>query len=48
MRRVATLVFLALLVFGRFSTVSSHWRTVAADQGGDTGDDSGDDDGDDS
>ncbi|HEX7406789.1 MAG TPA: hypothetical protein VF515_03955 [Candidatus Binatia bacterium] len=48
MRRVATLAFLALLVFGRFSTLSSHWRTVAADQGGDSGDDSGDDDGDDS
>lgn len=48
MRRVATLAFLALLVFGRFSTLSSHWRTVVADQGGDSGDDSGDDDGDDS
>jgi hypothetical protein len=48
MRRVATLVFLALLVFGRSSTLSSHWRTVAADQGGDSGDDSGGDDGDDS
>ncbi|MGD0946008.1 MAG: hypothetical protein ABSA52_01150 [Candidatus Binatia bacterium] len=48
MRRVATLAFIALLAFGRFSTVSSHSRTVAADQGGDTGDDSGDDDADDS
>ena len=48
MRPVATGLVLALLVFGRFSTVSSHWRSVAADQGGDTGDDSGDDDGDDS
>lgn len=48
MRRVVTLVFLALLVFGRLSTLSSHWRPVAADQGGDTGDDSGDDDGDNS
>ena len=48
MRRVASLVFLALLVSGRFSTLSSHWRTVAADQGDDSGDGSGDDDGDDS
>jgi hypothetical protein len=48
MRRVATLAFLALLVFGRFSTVSSHWWTVAAEQGGDSGDDSGDDDGEES
>jgi hypothetical protein len=47
MRRVATLVFLALLVFGRLSTPSFHWRTVTADQGGDSGDDSGDDDGND-
>ena len=45
MRRVATLAFLALVVFGRFSTPSSHCRTAAADQGGDSGDDSGDDDG---
>lgn len=48
MRRVATLAFIALLAFGKFSTLSSHWRTVVADQSGDTGDDSGDDEGDDS
>ena len=47
MRRVATLAFLALVVFGRFSTPSNHCRTAAADEGGDSGDDSGDDDGDD-
>jgi len=47
MRRAVALAFLALLVFGRLSTVSDHWRTVPADQGGDSGGDSGDDSGDD-
>lgn len=47
MKRSAVLVFIALLAFGKFSTLSGHWRITLADQGGDAGDDSGDDDGDD-
>lgn len=48
MKRVAMFMFIALLAFGKFSTLSSHWRHVVADQGDDAGDDSGDDEGDDS
>jgi hypothetical protein len=47
MKRTATVMIIALLAFGRVSTLSSHWRQVVADQGGDSGDDSGDDNGDD-
>jgi len=47
MRQVAVLAFIALLAFGKFATLSGHWQTVVADQGGDAGDDSGDDEGDD-
>ena len=48
MKRVAVVAFIALLAFGKFSTLSSHWRTLVAGQSGDAGDDSGDDEDDDS
>lgn len=46
MKRIATVMIIALLAFGRFSTLSSYSRQVVADQGGDSGDDSGEDSGD--
>lgn len=48
MKRVAVLAFITLVAFAKFSTPSSHWQPVSADQSGDSGDDGGDDEGDDS
>ena len=50
MKRIATAVVLslALLAFGKFSAVGTHWQQVVADQGDDSGNDGGDDAGDDS
>jgi hypothetical protein len=48
MKRIATLMLIALLAFGKFSSLSNHCRHVVADQGDDAGDDSGDDEGSDS
>ena len=47
MRQVAVVAFIALLAVGKFATLSSHGRTVVADQGDDAGDDGDDDDGND-
>ena len=44
MKRIANVMVLslALLAYGKFSPLGTHWRHVVADQGGDSGDDSGD------
>jgi hypothetical protein len=50
MRRLATVMIVALLAFGKLATVTSHSRHPVADQSGDDGGggDGDDDDGDDS
>ena len=45
MRQIAVVAFIALLAFGKFATLSTHWQSPVADQGDDSGDDSGGDDG---